>query len=95
MDDAVFYPAMILSGLAIALHLAWCALAKRPTSLATLVTCMLHSAGVVVGGALILSTVDATLRQRLQHIGFYIALGGLAVLFVSLQGVISAIRPRR
>lgn len=90
MDEAFYVPAAILSALVMSVHL-YVHKSSKP-DLPSLVNCVLHSSGIVAGFVLILSTFVPSLRASLQHMSVYIAIGGLAVLFVSIQGVYRAIR---
>lgn len=88
IDKIIFVPSALL-GLTLAFAYSFlCWRTGRSFNLASMVTLMLHAAGIVAGILLVLSTFSPELRTRLTGIEWYILIGGAAVFAVSLQGVL-------
>lgn len=89
MDPIVYYPTIILALLLIPFSLYRRKKFNQPIELTNLVNLVLLSSGIVGGGLLLLSALYEPVTKRLSDIKLYIFIGGIAVLYVSIKGVVS------
>jgi hypothetical protein len=92
MDETFYIPAVAIGLLLILLHLLVSWRRHRGPDLLSIVSCLLHSSCLVAGGVIILSVFMPTLRTRVQHLGVYLVIGGVAALYVSFQGAYQAVK---
>lgn len=88
MDKIVYIPGASLGLLMGLVYILRCSRGRTTFDLATLVNVVLFSTGTVAGALLIAGTFVPELRSRLVGLETYTLIGGLAVLAVSVQGLL-------
>jgi len=87
VDRTVFIPTAALGIVLVLIYCARCWKAGVAFNVGTLISLVLHSAGIVAGCIITLSTVYEPLRDAVSELNVYILISGLAVVAVSAQAV--------
>lgn len=87
MDKAILVPSVIFASFLICIYLYRCWKSKTEVNNSTLISSILNSSGVVCGVALALSPFFPKIKEVIGGIDIYVIIGGVAVLFVSFQGI--------
>ncbi|WP_203300406.1 hypothetical protein [Marinobacter sediminum] len=87
MDKTVLIPSVILAIFLIGVYLYRCWQAGIEASNSVVVSSLLNSSGIVCGLALAASPFFPAVKAMIGGIDIYIVIGGVAVLFVSSQGI--------
>lgn len=91
MDNYIFIPSAVLSIVFIILYLFRIKIHKARFKLAVVINTVLLASGVVCGIALALGCFFEDINKHIKDIKLYVFIAGLAVLFVSIQGLHSSI----
>ncbi len=87
MDKLVFLPSAFLGVVFILVYLYRCHRIKKQFSLSVMISAVLRASGLVCGLFLITSTMSQKVKEILEGIDIYIFIAGIAVIFVSSQGL--------
>jgi hypothetical protein len=96
VDAVVFFPSTLLALILLSIYVVKCLRRALVFNLGVLVIVAISSSGVIGGGMLALRPfLSAAFKARLTGLDWYIWLGGLAVLAVSIQVIYREIFPNR
>ena len=87
MDNAIFLPSALLGVFFILIYLYKIIKHKRPLNVAIVINSVLLASGVICGLALTLGCFFPNINTQIKDIKLYTFIAGLAVLFVSYQGL--------
>ncbi|MBF5039362.1 threonyl-tRNA synthetase [Methylophilus sp. 13] len=87
MDSIILIPTIILGIVCLIVYLVLCYKKSISPNLNVIVNMFLLSSGIICGLLLMLGSVYEPAKAYLKGIDIYIFIGGLAVLFVSGQGL--------
>lgn len=87
MDSIIFLPSVVLGLIFLMFYIIRCHRNKESLNLGIIINTFLLSGGVVCGILLMVGCVYEPAKTLLKGIDIYIFVGGIAVLFVSVQGI--------
>lgn len=87
MDKAILVPSVILALVIILLYLFRCWKNKIEVNNSIIISSILNSSGIICGICLALSPIFPDIKKVIGGIDIYVFIGGVAVLFVSSQGI--------
>lgn len=87
MDKIIFLPTIGFGAVLILTYLLLCHRANNKAELPTIINLVFLASGLVGGSVLLVSCFSEDVLRKLSDIKIYIFIAGLAVLYVSIQGV--------